>query len=523
MPRAPHSSRSATPRAIALGMLAATIALTPAAPLAAQPPTTAPADSSAAAPNISERSPREGLDTAQPMTWYQATSRVKGLTIDGKRGGNLGYLWSVPKGLDPAKPGDLIIVMHPSGTDRLWATRSLPHAMFRSGNIIVVPDAVSEGGEFDVTDGTRAWRQRTSDVTALRDFILDVARQFPTGQIILCGFGGGGRMSIAFLRSFPRLVTGVASVSGGVWPESLIQLPDLIHPVVMVHRVDDRSVPYSVSQDAQSLLSIGGWSTVRLQRVAPLDDAPPPDPASPDASLLDGASDAIDFIAGMGTESAADALRAARALARASNEAGTIRALGAAREVLRRFDPKSGIRALKDIQPEQREEAFALAVEIEAHAGEHIRAIAATLPKRPDRTLDNIGPWAGHILAVRDALFGTDSWATFESDTDLAIDLVNHTEASGTILEAWEDSEATPQMRYRAVISTLRTTFMSDGLPADMVGFCIRTSADAAALKISPEDAAKIAGVQAYARAMEAGAERARTIARSWRPSERAR
>ena len=169
-------------------MLAATIALTPAAPLAAQPPTTAPADSSAAAPNISERSPREGLDTAQPMTWYQATSRVKGLTIDGKRGGNLGYLWSVPKGLDPAKPGDLIIVMHPSGTDRLWATRSLPHAMFRSGNIIVVPDAVSEGGEFDVTDGTRAWRQRTSDVTALRDFILDVARQFPTGQIILCGF-----------------------------------------------------------------------------------------------------------------------------------------------------------------------------------------------------------------------------------------------------------------------------------------------------------------------------------------------
>jgi dienelactone hydrolase len=524
MRRPTHSSRSRTPRWIALTAALCTLSIASfAAPLAAQQPTSAPAEAREPSATIPERSPRDGLDTAEPMTWYQATSRVRGLTIDGKRSEALKYLWSVPQGLDPATPGDLIIVLHPNGTDRLWAAQQLPRETFRPGNVVIVPDAVSEGGEFDVPDGTRAWRPRTSDVTALRDFILDAARQFPTGQIVLCGFGAGGRMSAALVRSFPRLVAGGASVAGGVWPQTLIQSPEIINPVVMVHRIDDVLAPYHISQDARSLLVERGWTSVKLLRIAPGDDAPAPDAPGPDSRLLNGANDAIDFITGMGTDHAADALRAARALARAGDDTGDIRALGAAREMLRRFDPKSVAFALKDVEPAQREEAFALAVEIEAHAGEHVRAIRATLPQRSDRTLDRIGAWAGHIVSVRESLIGTDTWTTFEDESGLSTNLVAHTEASGLILEAWDDPDATPRAKYLAVVASLRETFLTDGLPPDMVEFCLRTSEQAAALKISPEDAAKVDQVQTYARAMEAGAERARTIARSWRPTERAR
>ncbi|MFT3686991.1 MAG: hypothetical protein QM783_19070 [Phycisphaerales bacterium] len=191
--------------------------------------------------------PMGKLADAKPGVVYEATSACTGYTEDGTdRVGLLKYCWSVPEGWEGlgAKPRDVIVLLPGYGKDHTWGHAALAANDLAPNGIVVCVD-----GSREAADGGRFPGLEIGDVLLMRDFVLEMTRNFPTAKIILVGHSQGAFAQVMLANRFPRLFNGVVACGGGVPMMPLMGMR--VVPAVLVHGTDDELVPLRIAVDGR--------------------------------------------------------------------------------------------------------------------------------------------------------------------------------------------------------------------------------------------------------------------------------
>jgi phospholipase/carboxylesterase len=180
---------------------------------------------------------------------------------------SLRYLLSVPSGRPDTDAMPMVIMIHGRGADANDLADLAPLLDTPPGCRFVFPNAPKPfeaypGMTFGWTwfDG---WPPRLDSVVASRELLLrffdEITERNPTTSLIVSGFSQGGMMTLdAGLRT-EREVSGLISMSGGLYEKDL---PDLrAHaglPVLVAHGTQDEVVPVQYARRARLLLEEAG-------------------------------------------------------------------------------------------------------------------------------------------------------------------------------------------------------------------------------------------------------------------------
>ncbi|MFO0375840.1 MAG: alpha/beta hydrolase [bacterium] len=468
---------------------------------------------------------------AKPGVVYQTTVRVRTNQPDAPGEEPLRLTWTVPDGFTMAEPRPLVFILHGDEHDYRWGHRAYPPTA--AGELAPGCMVVSIDGPTEPGDGTRIFAARPADVVAFRDAMLEVARQLPSQRIILFGSAEGGLFASALANGFPRVIDGVVLHGAGLHEVAFFQgrLGGIRSvPVALVHGADDPAMPITQSFDGMAVLRTGPHAMAAFMPLPGVDDRPVPAEAT----------QAIDFCIGMSAGVPADALAAARRLA--TPQRGAPAALGLARRVLKRFDPPAEqpelpgpnqpeptlpptvrpagrmlrpgevvARPMETPTPEQRAEAFALAVEIEKVG----LAVAGLLERTaPDanalgRLLAADTGWPQRVQAGAGLLWLRTQFAGIEAvdggaqRTGFEDRLEEHREAADEFHTAWFGENLTASQQLSLLREHLGRLWLLPGFPEDVGQWTERWAGEPSRFGLA--DAAQVNSVRDQVRAIKAG------------------
>lgn len=412
--------------------------------------------------------PKTKLAEAKPSVVYVATSSKAALDeTHQETDTKLHYTFVLPEGFKPTQPRDMVIMLHGFGLDHTWAARTNPPPLFCTDKIVIAPDGTRE------SDDGKGFSPGLEgpDLLVLRDFVLEMTRTFPTGRIIIYGHSQGAFQALAFGNQFPRLVNGVVSHSGGLIAQMRLGGLKAV-PTVFVHGTEDAVIPYRLSVDARDILLEKEAVITHLRRV--YGHAHEANPAE--------AEGAINFCIAMSTDKPEVTLNAARLLLKPIGTNSPPFNLAVA--ALKRFeidpeDMKAWPKGFKAATDEQKAEAKALILSIEAQGLRHIAELRKQLPDaaalknatfEPDHPTPN---WLGHILALREDFRGVQSVEDYLKEIGLDEAQDKHDEAARSISRVmdspdWGGEGALPKEAYAIVLSTLPKAYLFEPMPGDL-------------------------------------------------------
>lgn len=469
--------------------------------------------------------PKKQFAEAKTNTVYEAVSTCAGYTEDGQdRVGLLKYTWVLPDGFQRGQPRDVIIVLHGYGLDHTWAPYAMPAADLAPGAIVVSVDGTRET---DASEKERFPGLDAQDTLLMRDFVLEMTRTFPTAKIILAGHSQGAFGMVLLANRFPRLFNGVVAYGGGV-PDTRLGGMRVV-PAAFVHGTADELVPLRIAVEGRDALIQAGAKAAVLRRVVGGGHAPD----------VKEAALGIAWVRGMVTENPVEALDSAKTLLSIKSvgvgPAGEIRtpAFGMALSILQRFtaDPASTTawpRATKDPTEDQKKEAAALAMTIEAQGLRQVAALRTALPDAaalraatfaPDTPTPN---WLGHVLSLREDFKGVECVDAFMKELKYDELLAEHEEAERAIVialetEEWGGGGLPPKDAFAAVIESLPKAYLVEGLPRNLEATMKDWGKRADELKIPADQRDLLPVVSQYLSAVKKGRDRYHEINKEWK------
>ena len=518
-----HTSRRAPLRTRALS-LAILLALAPnqAAPALAQPdappptPPTPLAPTPRTYPTLDPRD-RAALNAATPLEIYLATCQhARNVDQEGESGGEaLSYFLRLPVDFKANTPCNVVIILHPSASTRQWVIDQHDPATFRTNDILIILEGTTRAD-----DATRGFIPRPQDIIPMRDALLDITRSLPTKRVVLVGFGGSGLFALTFAAAFPRVIDGVVAYAAGALDQTPTHGGIQGLPLVFVHSPSDPTAPYAISTDARDAYVSEGHPTAAIRRA----------PLRTGESCPDAISDAIDYIVGMTTLKAEDAIDAARRLLRARNRSDAAGpAFGLARTILRRFEepaeelqpqeldadapegakmpaPFDPFRHFKSPDATLKAEAFDLAVRIEEQAHRHLAALRSSLRSSADLKLSAASDWIGHLLPFREDFRSVDSVEAFATEIDFDTVHRQQRDPADVITEAFS-TDNPPEQAMRSAIEQLPSAFLIEGLPVTMLERLRAWKNEPTVNSITPELLERFRVIDDYERSVRAGRE----------------
>jgi hypothetical protein len=144
----------------------------------------------------------------------------------------------------------------------------------------------------------------------------------------------------------------------------------------------------------------------------------------------------------------------------------TVVGFSAARQILRRFEPKATA-AFEAPSAELQAQASELARKIEQHAALHVAALESQVRSKKDLKLAP-GAWLGHLVALREDLRGVDAIEKYAKRLDYDALAKAREKAANKLRRSWYNASAKPKDKFEAALEALPDCFLHEGLPHDL-------------------------------------------------------
>jgi len=271
---------------------------------------------------------------------------------------------------------------------------------------------------------------------------------------------------IFFSRSFPALADGVIAYGTDAPPGKTSKSSV---PIVLVHGVKNGIVPFSSALELLEANREEDNKFVRLRPLRAFNDYPNPFRVA----------ECIDWLTGVRTDSAAEALAAVESMLRPKpgDEYDYLAPVwyAGAREILGRVlgepgpltseVPFEGSKPPTDAVKHRATEIVEL---LDAEAASHIAALRVFIPeplRASDLVLDG-QPWLGHLIAARDDFRGIAPMETFADAIAYDDAQKAHTQAVAELAAEW--TTRADDENFAMVASTLPTCYLYEGLPSEL-------------------------------------------------------
>lgn len=435
------------------------------------------------------------------------------------------YAWSLPAGYERGEGYNLIVIFHPDNQDFRWGVMNHKRlgkdaetpeggmgaadpAVFRPGDIVVSIDGLTSQPK---RPELRRFALDAPTAVKCRDVLLEFSRVLPVQRIYLYGYGGGGRFAQYMAGMFPAVTDGVLAQSAGLGDMEAVKSTV---PIVLMHGAKDSMLPLRASLEARDAYEALGHDLVRVRVLREFNDFANPARAS----------EGIDWIDGMRTENAHEAMVAAERmltpLSRGADEYGYSCPVWftGAYEVLARVVGEAEPKLQKPADDATIERARALMKRIDDQGATMVKRARELMGPGDARALAlDGGPWLGFLIALRDDFRGMPSVEAFFREIAWELVYPRHAAAADELIGVWTSESATEAEKFEKAMETLPQCYLYEALPVDLTArtrVCVRKAED---LGIAPESLDRFEYVGLWDQGCRNGLEEYQRLWSRWR------